>query len=175
VTSFFGFFQVTLVQLQAISLLYGVNIRVHKLDQPAYDLENFKEKNAVWIHLAYHQGEHYSSVRRLKDIHSNAPAKHIEISASSRAAVAKELAKETNTTVEQALIVLSTADGDVDRSLDYLSLISKKRRGSEEKMHLERLNRSERKELRRLKHLFGKTQLGYHSDPEYAMTSTLAI
>ncbi|EME29593.1 OTU domain-containing protein 3 [Galdieria sulphuraria] len=163
------------IELQAISLLYGVNIRVHRLDQPGYDLENFKEKNAVWIHLAFHQGEHYSSVRRLKDVYSNAPAKHCEISASRRASVAKELAKETKTSVEQALIVLNTVDGDEDRSLDYLSLISKNSRSSEEKRHLEKLNRVERKELKRLKRLFGKTRLGYHSDPEYSITSTLAI
>ncbi|GJQ11351.1 hypothetical protein GpartN1_g3142.t1 [Galdieria partita] len=163
------------MELQAISLLYGVNIRVHRLEQPAYDLENFREKNAVWIHLAFHQGEHYSSVRRLRDIHSSAPAKHCEISASNRASVAKELAKETKTSIEQALIVLNTVDGDKDRSLDYLSLISKNSQSSEEKKHLEKMNRLERKELKRLKRLFGKTGFGYHSDPEYSVMSTLAI
>lgn len=156
-------------------MLYGVNIRVHRLDQPAYDLENFKDKTSVWIHLAFHQGEHYSSVRRLKDIHSNAPGKHCEISPRDRASIAKELAKETNTSLEKALIVLNTVDGDLERSREFLSLISKSARRSEERRYLDKLNRIERKELRRLKRLFGKTGIGYHSDPEYSIASTLAI
>eukprot|EP00871_Galdieria_phlegrea_P005731 jgi/Galph1/645/GphlegSOOS_G5308.1 len=163
------------MELQAISLLYGVNIRVHRVDQPSFDLENFKDKNSVVIHLAFHQGEHYSSVRRLKDIHSNAPAKHFEVPATQRASTAKELAEETKTTIDKALIVLNCVDGDKDRTVDYLTVISKNLKSVEEKEVLRKLNRGERKELRRLRNVFKRSEFGYHSDPEYNLSSALSI
>lgn len=49
-------------ELQAMSLGYEVNIVIHQLDKPRWEIVNFPSSQKT-IHLAYHNGEHYSSVR----------------------------------------------------------------------------------------------------------------
>ncbi|KAL0486038.1 hypothetical protein AKO1_012292 [Acrasis kona] len=48
------------LELQAASMCHGVNIVVHQLNAPAFELANHKD--AKIIHLSYHDGRHYNSV-----------------------------------------------------------------------------------------------------------------
>ena len=50
------------MELQAMSLGYRCNIVIHVLDNPRLEIVNFPTHSQT-IHLAYHNGEHYSSVR----------------------------------------------------------------------------------------------------------------
>lgn len=64
------------VELQAISMACGVNIRIHQSGKPSYDIRNHPTPNAPAIHLSYHFGEHYASVRPLRTATLAAPAEH---------------------------------------------------------------------------------------------------
>lgn len=57
------------IELQAASLLYEVNISVHQAEQPVWTIQNFEGKGqkARTIHLSYHNGDHYNSVRLADD------------------------------------------------------------------------------------------------------------
>ena len=48
--------------LQGISCTFNVNIIVHQLGSPPWEIRNFPPSAPV-IHLSYHDGEHYASVR----------------------------------------------------------------------------------------------------------------
>eukprot|EP01117_Protostelium_nocturnum_P006675 TRINITY_DN2402_c0_g1_i1.p1 TRINITY_DN2402_c0_g1~~TRINITY_DN2402_c0_g1_i1.p1 ORF type:complete len:549 (-),score=198.23 TRINITY_DN2402_c0_g1_i1:24-1670(-) len=50
------------LELQAMSLICAVNITVHQLDSPRWEINNFGP-TARSIHLSYHRGDHYASVR----------------------------------------------------------------------------------------------------------------
>eukprot|EP00177_Eucheuma_denticulatum_P001843 GFKZ01003289.1.p2 GENE.GFKZ01003289.1~~GFKZ01003289.1.p2 ORF type:complete len:424 (+),score=65.08 GFKZ01003289.1:555-1826(+) len=64
------------LELQAISMACDANIRVHQSGKPSYDIRNHLEKNARAIHLSYHFGEHYASVRPIAMADARAPAQH---------------------------------------------------------------------------------------------------
>jgi len=55
------------MEIQACSLAYSINITIHQLGQPRWDIINFQISLVKTIHLSYHQGEHYSSVRKIGD------------------------------------------------------------------------------------------------------------
>jgi OTU domain-containing protein 3 len=67
--------------LVAFARLYQVTINIHQLDLPIWTIQgvNPSKKN---LHLAYHNGEHYSSIRRQGDT-SNTPTE-INFGSSSR-------------------------------------------------------------------------------------------
>jgi len=69
------------LEIQAASLAYMVNITIHQLDTPRWDIINFPGEKT--IHLSYHQGSHYASVRLMGDnttLSKNQPApKEIKI------------------------------------------------------------------------------------------------
>jgi len=130
--------------LQAVSLAYHVNIRIHQLQQPWYDICNFED--AEWIHLAFHDYRHYSSVRRLRHLFSKLPAKHREVPHEVRSVVGKELAERNRITHRQAMLILNGTDYDWSRSLDYLGLVCK--HGTD--VTKTSLNRAEKEELKRL-------------------------
>ncbi len=50
------------LELQLVSLCFSVNIIVHQLGSPPWEIRNFPLSAPV-IHLSYHDGEHYASVR----------------------------------------------------------------------------------------------------------------
>eukprot|EP01112_Ceratiomyxa_fruticulosa_P004917 TRINITY_DN15480_c0_g1_i1.p1 TRINITY_DN15480_c0_g1~~TRINITY_DN15480_c0_g1_i1.p1 ORF type:complete len:189 (+),score=36.68 TRINITY_DN15480_c0_g1_i1:233-799(+) len=56
------------IELQATSLLYRINIIIHQLDAPRYEVVNFYERDIPSIQLSYHGGEHYASVKANLDI-----------------------------------------------------------------------------------------------------------
>ncbi|KAH8954230.1 hypothetical protein BDL97_08G068900 [Sphagnum fallax] len=55
------------MELQATSLVTGCNICIHQLKTPRWHIRNFESADACTLHLSYHDGEHYNSVRRLDD------------------------------------------------------------------------------------------------------------
>ena len=61
------------IELTACSRLYSVNITIHHLDAPMYVIKNNVEKDCDTLILSYHDGEHYNSVKRARDIDSGEP------------------------------------------------------------------------------------------------------
>jgi len=63
------------MELQAASLTYMINITIHQLGSPRWDIVNFPS-TAKTIHLSYHLESHYCSVRSLTDptINSRVPS-----------------------------------------------------------------------------------------------------
>eukprot|EP01111_Echinosteliopsis_oligospora_P016482 TRINITY_DN6870_c0_g1_i1.p1 TRINITY_DN6870_c0_g1~~TRINITY_DN6870_c0_g1_i1.p1 ORF type:complete len:347 (+),score=101.47 TRINITY_DN6870_c0_g1_i1:42-1082(+) len=53
------------MELQAASLLFKINAVIYQLDQPRWEIVNFKEAGTKTIHLSYHDGDHYASVRAI--------------------------------------------------------------------------------------------------------------
>lgn len=64
------------LEVQAISMVCVANIRIHQSAKPSYDIRNHTSRNARVIHLSYHFGEHYASVRPLHQLHHDTPALH---------------------------------------------------------------------------------------------------
>jgi len=55
------------MEIQAASIVYHVNICIHQLEQPRWELINYEKSTTRCIHLSYHSGDHYASVRRSDD------------------------------------------------------------------------------------------------------------
>ncbi|CAK9269407.1 unnamed protein product [Sphagnum jensenii] len=68
------------MELQATSLVTHHNICIHQLMTPRWQILNFESADACTLHLSYHDGEHYNSVRRLDDF-GIGPAQPITIEA----------------------------------------------------------------------------------------------
>lgn len=106
------------LELQALSMAFKLHIRIHQVGAPCYDIVNaFGGKVGVTsVHLSYHYGQHYNSVRRVGEdyaseepaghapLYKNAPAsftgRAVEDDEGEREEEAKALAKE-----EPALVV----------------------------------------------------------------------
>lgn len=73
-------------ELCAAAQCLGVNIFVHQVDSPTYVIRS-EAPSARDIHLSYHGGCHYNSVRRLDDDRYGSPAQH-QISPISASALA---------------------------------------------------------------------------------------
>lgn len=54
------------LELQALSIALMVNIRIHILDSPLWEIMNF-DLSSQTIHLSFHDGDHYNSVRLQTD------------------------------------------------------------------------------------------------------------
>lgn len=65
--------------LVAFARLHQLEIHLHQLDQPIWKVNGaFQDmKNVKQIHLSYHNGEHYSSIRRVGDTNNNPANIHI--------------------------------------------------------------------------------------------------
>lgn len=66
------------MELQAASLVTHSNICIHRHMSPRWYIRNFDKHEARMIHLSYHDGEHYNSVRS-KDDTCSGPARTIVI------------------------------------------------------------------------------------------------
>jgi len=55
------------LELAGISQAFGVHITIHQLGQPRWEVRNPKNSFSRMIHLSYHDGQHYASVRNLSD------------------------------------------------------------------------------------------------------------
>jgi len=64
------------LELQALSIVCEVNFIIHRLKEPCYEIRNFDLSQPL-IHLSYHNGDHYNSVRLKDDLQYDEPAKPI--------------------------------------------------------------------------------------------------
>eukprot|EP00347_Sterkiella_histriomuscorum_P016120 403354413 len=55
------------MELQVLSLIYKFNYIVHQVDNPIMAFSNFDWGAVPTLHISYHLGEHYNSVRLLED------------------------------------------------------------------------------------------------------------
>ncbi|KAF0891039.1 hypothetical protein E2562_005132 [Oryza meyeriana var. granulata] len=134
------------MELQAASLLTRKNICIHMLNSPRWYINNFSGHEATnMVHLSYHHGEHYNSVR-LREDPCQGPAMPVTIKTDANVAStsnngqskAKDLKKSSDRSnydhisvklvmagtgcsnvaaVEQ---VLKDMDGNVDAAIEYM-------------------------------------------------------
>ncbi|VAH54033.1 unnamed protein product [Triticum turgidum subsp. durum] len=134
------------MELQAGSLVTGRNICIHMLNSPRWYINNFSGREASnMVHLSYHHGEHYNSVRLTEDP-CQGPAMPVVIKTDSNVAStsnnaqtkAKDSKKSSNrsayddTSVKMVMAgtgcsnvaavqhVLGEMDGDVDSAIEYM-------------------------------------------------------
>lgn len=133
------------LELQAASLVFKRNICIHRANYPRWYISNFNDRETTMIHLSYHDGEHYNSVR-LQDDSCEGPAKPIVIKVDANVSAFNNDKKATsneskspsskNTFDSESikLVVLGTGceninkvrevlqevDGDVDSAIEYL-------------------------------------------------------
>ncbi|KAJ8437026.1 hypothetical protein Cgig2_010371 [Carnegiea gigantea] len=133
------------MELQAASLVTRNNICIHRHMSPRWYIRNFDNQGAHMIHLSYHDGEHYNSVR-LKEDPCDGPARPIIIKADvnltaslqqAKAAGASSKSRSSKNVVhggtikmvmagsgcedaEKAEQVLLQVDGDVDAAIEFL-------------------------------------------------------
>ncbi|XP_009788517.1 OVARIAN TUMOR DOMAIN-containing deubiquitinating enzyme 7 isoform X1 [Nicotiana sylvestris] len=132
------------MELQAASLVTHTNICIHRHMSPRWYIQNFDNRDSRMLHLSYHDGEHYNSVR-LKEDSCMGPASPItikadaDLSAKSREAIvaAKSKGDTSRNTVQVGSVkvvmagsgcndivkveqVLQQVGGDVDAAIEYL-------------------------------------------------------
>jgi len=61
------------LEVYAAARCYGVIWMIHRVGEPRYMVDGTEGKGSRLLHLAYHDGEHYNSVRNAKDDLSGAP------------------------------------------------------------------------------------------------------
>ncbi|XP_027150906.1 OTU domain-containing protein 3 isoform X1 [Coffea eugenioides] len=133
------------MELQAASLVTHCNICIHRHISPRWYIQNFDNCEAKMIHLSYHDGEHYNSVRS-KDDTCAGPARPIVIKADADLSATSHHAKSATTKsmgdiagnnvqprclkmvmtgsgcedVEKVKKVLQEVGGDADAAIEYL-------------------------------------------------------
>ena len=55
------------MEIQALMVVYNFNCIVHQVDNPIMVLRNYPLGTVPTLHISYHLGEHYNSVRLLSD------------------------------------------------------------------------------------------------------------
>ncbi|PAN40667.1 hypothetical protein PAHAL_7G332400 [Panicum hallii] len=134
------------MELQAASLLTRRNICIHMLNSPRWYINNFSGREAAnMIHLSYHHGEHYNSVR-LREDPCQGPAMQVIIKTDANISCANNYAQTKakdpkksshRSTYDQTSVklimagtgcsdaaiaehVLEEMDGDVDAAIEYM-------------------------------------------------------
>ncbi|XP_010558705.1 PREDICTED: OTU domain-containing protein 3 isoform X3 [Tarenaya hassleriana] len=133
------------MELQAASLVTRCNICIHRNLSPRWYIRNFEDAGTRMIHLSYHDGEHYNSVR-LKEDTCGGPARPVVIKADANLSASTKQAKATSSksknrtdmrnvdaaaiklvmagsgcdNAEKAEQVLLQVDGDVDVAIEFL-------------------------------------------------------
>ncbi|KAH9298420.1 hypothetical protein KI387_030102, partial [Taxus chinensis] len=121
------------MELQAASLVTQTNICIHRLMSPRWNIHNFDRVGTHTLHLSYHDGEHYNSVRLKKD-DGHGPAKLIVIEEDDHhlpSCYVKEKHKNSSTPYENSvydqesmkLILAGTGCIDVARAYDVLQQV----------------------------------------------------
>lgn len=67
------------MEVQAASLVLEYNLKIYQEGQPVWSVVNFPDSDK-WLHLSYHDGMHYNSVRSITDP-GGGPAQPIELPA----------------------------------------------------------------------------------------------
>uniref|UniRef100_A0ACD5YZX2 Uncharacterized protein n=1 Tax=Avena sativa TaxID=4498 RepID=A0ACD5YZX2_AVESA len=134
------------MELQAASLVTSRNICIHMLNSPRWYINNFSGREASnMVHLSYHHGEHYNSVRLTEDP-CQGPAMPVIIKTDANVAStsnsaqtkAKDLKKSSNRSTYDDISVkrvmagtgcsdagvaehvLGELDGDVEAAIEYM-------------------------------------------------------
>ncbi|XP_023632946.1 OTU domain-containing protein 3 isoform X2 [Capsella rubella] len=133
------------MELQAASLVTRSNICIHRSMSPRWYIRNFEDTRTRMIHLSYHDGEHYNSVRSKEDA-CGGPARPVIIEADAKVSAAAKQAKATESksknkddrrsvdagdikvvmsgsccdNAEKAEQVLVQVNGDVDAAIEFL-------------------------------------------------------
>ncbi|KAF2070048.1 hypothetical protein CYY_008630 [Polysphondylium violaceum] len=102
------------IEIQAASLLYSVNITIHQLNQPRWDIENFFGNKPRTIQLSYHNDEHYNSVRPI-----NAP--FFPPQANSVGSQSTAAASTTTTTTTSTAANSNSSSGNDDMNYHTIS------------------------------------------------------
>ncbi|KAL6844393.1 hypothetical protein ACP4OV_026066 [Aristida adscensionis] len=134
------------MELQAASLVTRRNICIHMLNSPRWYINNFSGREATnMVHLSYHDGEHYNSVRLREDTcqgpampiviktdanisstNNNAQTKAKDVKRSSQrstydhTSIKLVMAGTGCSDVAVAEHVLAEMDGDVDAAIEYM-------------------------------------------------------
>ena len=122
------------IELQALSLKFEVNIVVHQLNQPRLDILNFDYHKAKTVHLSYHNGQHYCSVRNENDGKGAAGPIQSSVMQPKIAPVKKFFDDETVVTKAERIIIeqtqcknieivreaLEANDNSLDATIEYL-------------------------------------------------------
>ncbi|KAH8969866.1 hypothetical protein BDL97_02G056700 [Sphagnum fallax] len=126
------------MELQATSLVTGCNICIHQLKTPRWHIRNFESVDTFTLHLSYHDGEHYNSVRRLDD-DGGCRAKPISIEGDSKPSTkppplpkdklnhgewdVKSVMESTGCrNVDKVQEVLQGVNGDTDAAVEFLTV-----------------------------------------------------
>lgn len=110
------------LELQAMSLAHNVNIIVHQLGQPRWQIINFPEATTRAIHLSYHDGEHYASVRSKAD-DGKGPALSIVIGTPKADGSASEHKSADAPTEDELLVMRSTAGVSLEHVRETLASV----------------------------------------------------
>ncbi len=107
------------LELQAASMALQVNIVVHQLAQPRWEVVNWRDASARFIQLSYHTGDHYASVQPINGaavpaayVHSQRAASSASTSSFAQSALAA--AAHSNSEVHDALGALAFADDEAN-------------------------------------------------------------
>ncbi|XP_067945846.1 OTU domain-containing protein 3-like isoform X2 [Watersipora subatra] len=116
--------------LVAFARLHRVTIVVHQLDSASFSIDGCDNNEGVAeLHLTYHHGEHYSSIRRLGD-RSSTPARikfsrtqtnDTESQSYQMEIISRSTGCEDNQLIEQSL---EECEGDLDAAIDYINSLS---------------------------------------------------
>ncbi|CAL5197722.1 unnamed protein product [Lathyrus oleraceus] len=133
------------MELQAASLVTRSNVCIHRNMFPRWYIRNFDDCQVRMVHLSYHDGEHYNSVR-LKDDPCDGPARSIIIKADAdlsvpshqtKAKASKPYAQAGRTTFQPGSVklvmagsgcesrekveqILEQVNGDVGSAIEFL-------------------------------------------------------
>ncbi|XP_014509808.1 OTU domain-containing protein 3 isoform X2 [Vigna radiata var. radiata] len=132
------------MELQAASLVTRCNICIHRHMSPRWYIRNFDDHGVRMVHLSYHDGEHYNSVR-LKDDPFDGPARPIVIKADADLSAPSHETKVMNKThgragketfqpgsiklvmagtgcenAEKVEQILGQVNGDIDAAIEFL-------------------------------------------------------
>ncbi|XP_078173987.1 SEC-C motif-containing protein / OTU-like cysteine protease family protein isoform X1 [Carex rostrata] len=125
------------MELQAASLVTRTNICIHQLNSPRWYISNFATDEVNMIHLSYHHGEHYNSVR-LREDPCEGPAKPIFIKLDANISRTSDSSKATTSdskkstqvktvmdatrcyNTDKIQMVLREVAGDVDAAIEYI-------------------------------------------------------
>jgi OTU domain-containing protein 3 len=130
------------MEIQAASMMLSVNITIHQLEQPRWEIANFDLTSARNLHLSYHDGDHYASVRRRDEpLHRVGVPAPIDLSKISNRSVGlsdasnggKKKSQKSATWQEETVMaatdchnikfvkaVLAQSNDDVDTAVDFI-------------------------------------------------------